>query len=59
LAGLAYFTAFFFKVNPEISSSSATLMVGTVAAGAALEGMVFKLQYDRTKEVALPCPPPF
>ncbi|EXA33770.1 hypothetical protein FOVG_15070 [Fusarium oxysporum f. sp. pisi HDV247] len=54
LAGLAYF-----KADPEISSASAGVMVGTVAAGAALEGMVFKLQYDKTKRVALPCPPPF
>ncbi|KAG7418292.1 hypothetical protein Forpe1208_v003738 [Fusarium oxysporum f. sp. rapae] len=59
LAGVAYFTAFFFKANPEISSASAAVMVGTVAAGAALEGMVFKLQYDKTKKAALPSPPPF
>ncbi|TXC08244.1 hypothetical protein FocTR4_00004234 [Fusarium oxysporum f. sp. cubense] len=59
LAGVAYFTAFFFKTNPEISAASAAVMVGTVAAGAALEGMVFKLQYDKSRRVALPSPPPF
>ncbi|KAF5655281.1 hypothetical protein F25303_689 [Fusarium sp. NRRL 25303] len=59
LAGVAYFTAFFFKTNPGISSASAAVMVGTVAAGAALEGMVFKLQYDKSRKIALPSPPPF
>ncbi|SCO55468.1 uncharacterized protein FFMR_12624 [Fusarium fujikuroi] len=59
LAGVAYFTAFFFKTNPGISSASAAVMVGTVAAGAALEGMVFKLQYDKSRKIALPSPLPF
>ncbi|RBR22926.1 uncharacterized protein FIESC28_04224 [Fusarium coffeatum] len=59
LAGIAYFTAFFFKQNPEISAVGAAVMTGTMAGGAVLQGIVFKLQYDSTKRAALNSPPPF
>ena len=46
VASIAYFTAFFFKsTNPEVSLVGAALMTGTMGGMAALEGIVFKMQY--------------
>lgn len=59
LAGIAYFTAFFFKTNPDISAVGAAVMVGTMGGAAVLEGIVFKLQYDAQKKPILTSPPAF
>ncbi|KAG9758073.1 hypothetical protein KCU73_g4084, partial [Aureobasidium melanogenum] len=59
LAGIGYFTAFFFKTNPDISAGGAAVMIGTMAGAAALEGIVFKLQYDAQKKPGFTSPPPF
>ena len=60
VAGVAYFTAFFFKhANPPVSAVGAAIMVGTVGGSAALEGIIFKHQYDLQKHVMLTSGPPF
>lgn len=60
LAGIAYFTAFFFKsTNPDISAGGAAVMVGTMGGFAVLEGLAFKLQYDALKRPVLTSPPAF
>ena len=60
VAGVAYFTAFFFKhANPPVSAIGAAIMVGTVGGSAALEGIIFKHRYDLQKHIILTSRPPF
>jgi hypothetical protein len=59
VAGIAYFTAFFFKSNPDISAAGAAVMIGTMAGATVLQGIVFKLQYDVQTRPALTSPPAF
>ncbi|KAL1876851.1 hypothetical protein VTK73DRAFT_9153 [Phialemonium thermophilum] len=54
LAGIGYFTAFMFKAtNPDISAGGAAVMIGTMGGTAALEGIMFKLQYDALRRPRL------
>ncbi|KAH0372867.1 hypothetical protein KCU65_g919, partial [Aureobasidium melanogenum] len=59
LAGIGYFTAFFFKTNPDISAGGAAVMIGTMGGAAALQGIVLKLQYDAKKRPVITSPSPF
>ena len=60
VAGIAYFTAFFFKkLNPTVSAAGAAIMVGTVGGSAVLEGFIFKHQYDKARRPRLIQGPPF
>lgn len=59
VAGIGYFTAFFFKSNPDISAGGAAVMIGTMGGVTVLQGIVFKLQYDAQTRPALTSPPAF
>ncbi|KAK1774877.1 hypothetical protein QBC45DRAFT_489404 [Copromyces sp. CBS 386.78] len=60
IAGVGYFVAFFFRSKePNIAVAGLVIMGGTMAGVTTLNGVKYKLQYDKKKSPSLTTPPAF